>query len=43
MVHKDRGHICFAFVYACVVRKNLKINNLSPKVDDIIKEGIQGL
>ena len=44
MARKDRGHICFAFVSACVVGKNPKTHNLSPMADEAISQGgIQGL
>ena len=40
-----KGHecICFAFVFTCVVGKNLKTPNLSPLAEEAIIQGcIQG-
>ena len=43
-VHEDHERICFAFVFACVVGKNLKTPNLSPMADDAATwGGIGGL
>ena len=43
-VCKDCGGIYFAFVFACVVGKNLKTPDLSPMADDAITlGGIYGL
>ena len=39
---KDRGRICIAFVFACVVGKNPKTPNLSPMADDPITRGSIG-
>ena len=36
MAHEDRGRICFACVFACVIDKNPKTPNLSPMADDAI-------
>ena len=37
-------HFCFVFVFACVVSKNPKTQNLSPMADDAITRGsIRGL
>ena len=38
-VREDRGRICFAFVFACVVGKNPKTPNLSPMADNAITRG----
>ena len=35
----DRGRICFAFTFACVVDKNPKTPKLSPIADDTITRG----
>ena len=44
MARKDHGHICIAFVFACVVSKNQKTPNLNPMADDAITQGnIRGL
>ena len=44
MAREDRGQICFAFVFACVVDQNPKTPNLSPVADNAITQGsIQGL
>ena len=43
MAHVDREHICFAFILACVVGKNLTILKLNPMDDDTITQGIGGL
>ena len=41
---KDHEHICFAFIFVCVVGKNLKSPKLSPMADDAItRGGIGGL
>ena len=39
MPRKDRGHILFAFVSACVVGKNLNIPNWSSVADNAITQG----
>ena len=38
-VHKDHGHILFAFVAICVVGKDLNISNWSSVADDTITQG----
>ena len=44
MTRKDRGRICFVWVFACVVGKNLKTPNLSPMAYDAITlDGTGGL
>ena len=36
---EDRGHICFKFVFACVVGKDPKTPKLNPMADDAIYMG----
>ena len=43
VVCEDRERICFAFVFACVVGKNLKTPKLSPLADDAITRGSIGI
>ena len=39
MASEDRGRICFACAFACVVGKNPKTPNLSSMADDAITRG----
>ena len=44
MVFKDHERVYFAFVFACLVGKNLKTPNLNPLAEEAIIQGcIQGL
>ena len=44
MAREDREHVCFAFIFVCVVSKKLKTLKLSPMAEDAITwGGIGGL
>ena len=42
MAREDREIICFAFVFACVVGKDLKTPKLSPMAGNSITQGVIG-